>query len=143
MSQPLVYSKFTLVTPNDQELDAAPMVPFPFIPSSMFRIVTLINEPALQAVYEDWFKDNPVEWVYWLDTVHFVIQGQAEITYWDGPNWEEAKTVVAGPGSFYLAPRGCRAQWKVLSEEPFRRVVLDIPSGGYITPDTAADSESK
>ncbi len=143
MSQPLVYSKFTLVTPSDEELDSAPLVPFPFVPSSVFRIVTLINEPALQAVYEDWFKDNPVEWVYWLDTVHFVIQGRAEITYWDGPNWEEAKTVIAGPGSFYLAPRGCRAKWKVLSDEPFRRVVLDIPSGGYITPDVANDHEGK
>jgi len=63
--------------------------------------------------------------------VHFVVSGRAEITYWDPPNWEEENTVIAKPGSLYLAPRGCRAKWRVLSDEPFRRVVLDIPHPGY------------
>jgi len=129
--QPLVYSKFQLVTPDSDALEAAPMESFPTVPSSKFRIVTLMNEPAMQVVYEDWFKDNDVEWTYWLDTVHFVVSGRAEITYWDPPNWEEEKTVIAEPGSLYLAPRGCRAKWRVLSDEPFRRVVLDIPHPGY------------
>lgn len=131
MLQPLVYSKFQLVTPDADALEAAPLEPFPTVPSSKFRIVTLMNEPAMQAVYEDWFKDNDVEWTYWLDTVHFVVSGRAAITYWDPPNWEEEKTALAEPGSFYLAPRGCRVKWRVLSDEPFRRVVLDIPHPGY------------
>lgn len=131
MLQPLVYSRFQLVKPDADALEAAPLEPFPTVPASKFRIVTLMNEPAMQAVYEDWFKDNDVEWTYWLDTVHFVISGRAEITYWDPPNWEEEKTVIADPGSFYLAPRGCRAKWRVLSDDPFRRVVLDIPHPGY------------
>ena len=131
MLQPLIYSKFRLVTPDDAALEAAPLEPFPTVPESKFRIISLMNEPAVQAVYEDWFKDNDVEWTYWLDTVHFVVSGRAEITYWNPPNWEEANTVVAEPGSFYLAPRGARVKWKILSDEPFRRVVLDIPNGGY------------
>lgn len=141
MPEPIVYSKFRLVTPDDAALEAAPREPFPFVPSSQFRIVTLIDEPAVQAVYEDWFKDNDIEWVYWLDTVHFVVSGEAEITYWDAPNWEQEQKAIAGPGSFYLAPRGCRCKWRVLSEEPFRRVVLDIPNGGYTTPDVAAQAD--
>lgn len=131
MLQPLVYSKFQLIQPDSEALDAAPMESFPTKSSSKFRIVTLMNEPAMQAVYEDWFKGNDVEWTYWVDTVHFVVSGEAEITYWDPPNWETENTVVAGPGSFYLAPRGCRAKWRVLSDEPFRRIVLDIPNPGY------------
>jgi hypothetical protein len=141
MLQPLIYSKFRLITPDDAALDAAPLEPYPFTPSSNFRLVTMMDEPAVQVVYEDWFKDNDVEWVYWLDTFHIVISGSAEITYWDAPNWEEAKTVVAGPGSMYLAPRGLRARWHVTSDEPFRHVVLDIPNGGYTTPDQR-DSKS-
>jgi hypothetical protein len=135
MLQPLVYSKFRLVTPDDTALEAAPLEPYPFTESSQFRIVTLMNEPAVQVVYEDWFKDNDVEWVYWLDAFHIVISGSAEITYWDPPNWEEPHTVVADPGSMYLTPRGSRVKWRVLSEEPFRHVVLDIPNGGYTTPE--------
>lgn len=56
-----------------------------------------MDEPAMQAVYEDWFKDNDVERTYWLDAVHFVVSGRAEITYWGPPNWEEEKTVTAAP----------------------------------------------
>jgi hypothetical protein len=135
MLQPLVYSKFRLVTPDDAALEAAPLEPYPFIPSSKFRIVTLMSEPAVQVVYEDWFKDNDVEWVYWLDTFHIVVSGSAEITYWNPPDWGEEHTVVAAPGSMYLAPRGLRAKWRVTSDEPFRHVVLDIPNGGYTTTD--------
>jgi len=53
MLQPLVYSKFQLVTPDSDALEAAPLEPFPTVPSSNFRIVTLMNEPAMQVVYED------------------------------------------------------------------------------------------
>jgi hypothetical protein len=133
MLQPLVYSKFQLIVPDDAALEAAPLEPYPFIPSSKFRIVTLLSEPAMQVVYEDWFKDNDVEWVYWLDTFHIVVSGSAEITYWDPPDWDVERTVTARPGSMYLAPRGLRAKWHVTSDEPFRHVVLDIPNGGYTT----------
>jgi hypothetical protein len=133
--QPLVYSKFRLITPDDAALDAAELEPFPTDPDSKFRIVTLMNEPAMQAVYEDWFKGNDIEWTYWVDAVHFVVSGRAEITYWDPPNWEQENHVVAGPGSFFLTPRGCRARWHIVSDEPFRRVVLDIPNPGYVLGD--------
>lgn len=131
MLQPLVYSKFRLITPDDAALDAASLEPFPTNPDSKFRIVTLMNEPAMQAVYEDWFKDNDIEWTYWVDAVHFVVTGSAEISYWDAPDWGEEKHVVAGPGSFFLTPRGCRVKWHITSDEPFRRIVLDIPNPGY------------
>lgn len=137
MLQPLIYSKFRLVTPDDAALDAAPLTPFPFRATSQFRIVTMIDEPAMQVVYEDWFKGNDIEWVYWLDTFHIVISGRAEITYRNPPDWEKEEAVVAEAGSMYLAPRGCHVRWRILSDEPFRHVVLDIPNSGYTTPDKA------
>jgi hypothetical protein len=131
MSQPLVYSKFRLIEPDGAALDAAPMEPFPLRPSSSFRIVTMINEPAMQVVYEDWFKGNDIEWVYWVDAFHIVISGEAEISYRDPPAWSETKTVVARAGAMYLTPRGAHVKWRVLSDEPFRHVVLDIPNAGF------------
>ena len=97
MLQPLVYSKFRLVTPGRCGPRRGAARAVPDRRRVQFRIVTLMNEPAVQVVYEDWFKDNDVEWVYWLDAFHIVISGSAEITYWDPPNWEEARTVVARP----------------------------------------------
>lgn len=134
MSQPLVYSKFAFVQPDDAVLEAAPLEPFPLKQSSNFRIVTLINEPAVQVVHEDWFKGNDVEWVYWVDSVHFVVSGEAEITWRDPPDWKESRTVIARAGAVYLTPRGCHVKWRILSDEPFRHIVVDIPNAGFTFP---------
>ena len=66
MLQPLVYSKFTLVTPDDAALDAAPLEPYPTNPASKFRIVTLMSQPAVQvvlpppAMFEDLVSVRPL-----------------------------------------------------------------------------------
>jgi mannose-6-phosphate isomerase-like protein (cupin superfamily) len=133
MLQRMVYSKFQLADPARaaEFIEQAPMEPFPLKPDSRFRIVTLMNEPACQVVLEDWFKDNPIEWVYFVDAFHVVISGRAEITYRNPPDWPEERTVIAEPGMMYLTPRGAHVKWRILSDEPFRHVVLDIPNAGY------------
>jgi ethanolamine utilization protein EutQ (cupin superfamily) len=133
MLQRMVYSKFRLIDPRaaEAEIEKAPMEPFPLRPESKFRIVTLMDEPAMQVVLEDWFKDNDIEWVYFVDAFHVVVSGRAEITCWNAPDWPEPRTVIAEPGMMYLAPRGSHVTWRVLSDEPFRHVVLDIPNAGY------------
>jgi hypothetical protein len=128
---PIVLSKFRCVTPDDDALDAAPMQPFPFVPTSQFRIINLMSEPAMQVVYEDWFKGNDIEWVYWVDAFHIVTMGEAEITWRNGPDWTDGGTCIARRGDIFLSPRGCHVKWHITSDEPFRRIVLDIPNPGY------------
>jgi hypothetical protein len=135
MLEPLVYSRFRLIEPDAEALEHAPVDPFPFIPTSQFRITVLASEPAMQIVHEDWFKDNDIEWTYWVDAFHIVLGGSAEITYWNPPDWTDTGTVVANAGSMFLCPRGSRVKWRVTSSEPFRRVVLDIPNPGYSLPE--------
>jgi len=133
MLQPMIYSRFRLIDPRraEPEIEKAKMEPYPLKPESAFRIVTLMNEPATQVVLEDWFKDNDIEWVYFVDAFHIVLSGRAEISYRNPPDWPEWKTVVAEPGMMYLTPRGAHVKWHILSDEPFRHVVLDIPNAGY------------
>ena len=133
MLQRMVYSKFQAVDPAKaaESMERATMEPFPLKPDSKFRIVTLMNEPACQVVLEDWFKDNPIEWVYFVDAFHIVLSGRARITYRNPPDWPEERTVIAEPGMMYLTPRGSHVKWEILSDEPFRHVVLDIPNAGY------------
>jgi len=129
--QRMVYSKFSLRMPDPRVLEEASLEPYPFCPESKFRLATLIDEPAAQIVFEDWYKDNDVEWVYWLDAIHIVVSGRAEITYWNPPDWTERGTALAEPGAIYLTPRGAHVKWRILSDEPFRHIVIDIPNGGY------------
>ena len=131
MLQRLVYSRFQLYQVNPPDLDAAPLQPYPFCEPSEFRIVTVIDEPAAQIVYEDWFKGHDVQWTTWTDAIHFVLQGEAEITYWEPPDLSERRTVTATAPCVYLVPRGTRIQWRVLSDEPFRKLVADVPNPGF------------
>jgi hypothetical protein len=137
MLQPLVYSKFNLYKLNPEDVEKAKIQPYPFCEPSTFRIVTVINEPATQIVYEDWFKGQDVSWSYYVDAIHFVTEGAAEITVWSPPDYTEKIVVVAEAPCVYFTPRGARVHWRILSEVPFRKIVCDIPNPGYtsIAPD--------
>jgi quercetin dioxygenase-like cupin family protein len=82
-------------------------------------------------VVEDWLKGNDIEWTYWVDSLFFVVSGSAEVEIWQPPNWVTKTTKVVERGSVFLCPRGARASFKTLSDEPFRHIVVDIPNAGY------------
>jgi hypothetical protein len=116
---------------DTNDIESSPLLPYPFCEPSTYRIVTVINEPAAQVVYEDWFKGQDVQWSAWTDAVHFVTQGKAEITLWQPPDLCEKIVAIAEAPCVYLIPRGARVQWRVLSDEPFRKLVADVPNPGF------------
>lgn len=131
MLQRMVYSKVRVAKPDPAELDAAPMQPYPYTPESQFKIVTLFEEPACLVAYEDWYKDNPTEWVFFNETLMIVQSGRAEMKWWNPPDWQDRGSITLEPGMLFLCPRGARIWWRVLSDEPFRRIVVDIPNPGF------------
>ena len=143
MVQRLVYSHFAIANVDLDKLDAAPLEPFPTNPSSHFRWGILFSEHACQAVVEDWFKDNDIEWTYWVDAIFYVFSGECEITLWQPPNWVEKRVVTARPGDVFLCPRGARVTFRVLSDEPFRHLVFDVPNPGYDAEELAAGTADR
>ena len=131
MLRRLEYSKFQLYNINPEDIENAPLQPYPFCEPSKFRIMTVIDEPAAQIVYEDWYKDNDTQWSAWTDEIHFVLQGKAEITIWEPPDLANKITAIAEAPCVYLIPIGARIQWHILSDEPFRHIVADIPNPGF------------
>lgn len=135
----LDYSKFRLYSVQDADLDRAPGYEFPFIPGSQFKAVnTGIDEPAVQVNFEDFLPGPDIVWSMFHDEVQYVTSGRAEITYHLPPLMQETGTVVAGPGSIYLLPRGARIRWRVLGSEPFRHLCVCIPNPGYPIPVAAS-----
>ncbi len=131
MLRRLEYSKFQLYKINPDDIENAPLQPYPFCEPSEFRIITVIDEPAAQIVYEDWYKDNDTQWSAWTDEIHFVLQGKAEITLWEPPDLTNKITAIAEAPCVYLVPIGARIEWHILSDEPFRKIVADIPNPGF------------
>jgi hypothetical protein len=141
--QRLVYSKFAIANVGLDALDKKELEPYPTKPESMFRWSILFSEHACQAVVEDWFKGHDIEWTYWIDSIFYVFSGEAEITLWQPPNWVQKHVVVARPGDVFLCPRGARAQFRTLTEEPFRHLVLDVPNAGYDAEELAAGTAER
>jgi len=131
MLRRLEYSKFAIYNINPEDIENAPMQPYPFCEPSEFKIITVIDEPAAQIVYEDWYKGNDTQWSAWTDEIHFVMSGKAEITLWEPPDLENKITVIAEAPCVYLVPIGARIKWHILSDEPFRHIVADIPNPGF------------
>ncbi|QTH20174.1 hypothetical protein HRJ34_17655 [Rhizorhabdus wittichii] len=129
------WSKFAHYNCVDADLDDAPDLEFPFHPGSKFRAVnTGIDEPACQVNYEDFVRGSDITWTLAHDEVQYVVSGTAEIEYHLPPLMIETGKVVAGPGSVYLLPRGCRVVWRVLSDEPFRHLCITYPNPSYPIP---------
>ena len=143
MLQRIVYSRFAHSGSQLDELDKAPLEPYPTRPESQFRWKILFSEHACQAVVEDWFKGNDIEWTYFVDAIFYVFSGEAELTLWQPPNWTEKHVVVCKPGDVFLCPRGARAQFRTLSDEPFRHLVFDIPNPGYDADELAAGTADR
>ena len=131
MLQPLIYSKFRVYRVNPKDVENQKLEPYPFCDPSKFKITTVINEPATQVVYEDWFKGNDIEWWAWTDAIHFVLEGKAEITLWQPPDMQQKIIQVIEAPAIYLIPRGARFKCHVLSDVPFRRLVCDVPNPGF------------
>ena len=98
MLQRIVYSRFAHSGLKLDELDQAPLEPFPTRPDSQFRWKILFSEHACQAVIEDWYKGHDIEWTYFVDALFHVISGEAELTLWQPPNWTEKHVVMCRPG---------------------------------------------
>jgi hypothetical protein len=143
MLQRLVYSKFAIANVASASLDDAELEPYPTAPNSRFRWAILFSEQACQAVVEDWFKDNEIEWTYWIDSIFYVLSGECEITLWQPPNWTEQRVVVARVGDVFLCPRGARVRFRVLSDEAFRHLVFDVPNPGYDADELAAGTADR
>jgi len=130
---PIVWSRVRWCRPDPADLEAAPLQDYPFHrePTAKFKIVTYFSEPAVLVAYEDWYKGNDIEWVMFNETLMFVQSGRAEMTYWNPPNWTDRGSVILEPGTVLFLPRGGHVWFQVLSDEPFRRVVVDIPNPGF------------
>ena len=142
-SQTLVYSRTAVSKIDWPALDTAPLEPYPNAEGSRFRWQLILDEPACQVVIEDWFKDNDVEWTYWIDSLYLVISGSAEMEIWQPPNWATRTAAILEAGSIFLCPRGARARWHVTSDEPFRHVVVDMPNPGYSVAELASGTAAR
>ncbi len=127
--QPVNYSTFRYYKIDEDDLDSVEPEPLELLGGGPWRMVGIgIDEPPCQLVYEDFFPGHEYRWTTWVDQLDFVTKGKAEITYLQPPSLEEEKTVLVEAPCIYLIPRGTPLVWKVVGDEVYRHISVDIPN---------------
>lgn len=131
-SSAIAYSRFRMYQVNDSDLDNAPLFQFPMLEGVMNKAInTGIDEPAVQVNFEDFLPGHDVSWPMFHDELHYVVSGEAEVTYHLAPMMTISGLVIAKAGCIYLLPRGAHIKWRVLGDKPFRHLCICIPNPGY------------
>ena len=126
---PVNYSKFSYYKIEADDLDSLEPQPMELLGGGLWRMVGIgIDQPPCQLVYEDFFPGYEYRWTTWVDQLDFVTQGKAEITYLQPPALEEKITILVEAPCIYLIPRGTLLTWKVLGDEIYRHISVDIPN---------------
>lgn len=127
--QPVNYSKFCYYKIEPDDLDSIEPQAVDFLGGALQRMCGVgIDEPSCQLVFEDFFPGYEYRWTTWVDQLDFVTKGKAEITYYQPPSLEEKNTIVVEAPCVYLIPRGTPLVWKILGDEVFRHMSVDIPN---------------
>ena len=123
------YSRLCYYKIEPDDLDSVEPQPMELLGDGPWRAVGIgIDEPPCQLVYEDFFPDHEYRWTTWIDQVDFVMEGKAEITYYQPPSLEEKVTIIVKAPCVYLIPRGTPIVWRVLGNSVFRHISVDIPN---------------
>jgi len=126
---PVNYSKFSYYKIEPDDLDSLEPQPLDLLGGGLWRMVGIgIDEPPCQLVYEDFYPGYEYRWTTWVDQLDFVTQGKAEITYLQPPALEEKRTILVEAPCIYLIPRGTPIIWKVVGDEVYRHISVDIPN---------------
>lgn len=126
---PVNYSKFSYYKIEPDDLDSVEPQPMDLLGGGLWRMVGIgIDQPPCQLVYEDFYPGYEYRWTTWVDQLDFVTHGKAEITYLQPPALEEKITILVEAPCIYLIPRGTLLTWKVLGDEIYRHISVDIPN---------------
>ena len=76
---------------------------------------------------EDYPAGSTRTWVYFHAEAHYVLQGKAELTYWQGPLFTDEGKMTAETYDLYLIPGGTRVQYKVDPSGPYKHMCIVMP----------------
>jgi uncharacterized cupin superfamily protein len=91
------------------------------------RIKWVLSDAAGIAGIEDFEPGSEHSSSFWYDEMHFVIDGEAEISFTLPPLNRKIMKTTARRGDSYLLLRGTKVTWKITSKEPYRHLCVIMP----------------
>jgi len=131
---PNARSKFAKHDYDPSDMDNAPALDLPFNPGTQIKGYSVINEPNVQIIIEDFLPGSEFQWTFVHDEYQYVISGEIEIEVFEPPLYAESTKTTMKAGSIYSFPVGARMHVKVVGDEPYRHICFCPPSPDYPFP---------
>ena len=87
-----------------------------------------INEPSGFVCIEDFGAGETCRWAFFHDEFHYILEGEADLTYSMPPLHLEKKSAHVKAGQFYMIPAGAEIEWKVAPGSPYRKLCVGMPA---------------
>jgi mannose-6-phosphate isomerase-like protein (cupin superfamily) len=76
---------------------------------------------------EDFGAGEQVRWAFWHAEAHYILGGEARVTYTMPPWHDTEREQLIGEGSFYIIPAGAELTFHVSPEAPLRKLCVIMP----------------
>jgi hypothetical protein len=87
----------------------------------------MVRKPAGHITLEDFVPGDTITHVFYHTEAHYIISGEAEITYSMPPFHQKEEKLIARAGDTYLMYCGERVTWKIISDVPYRHIGIMMP----------------
>ena len=100
-------------------------------PSGSFTAIApehdIFHPEGIMAI-EDSLPAKDKRWTFFHTEFHYILKGEADISYTLPPWHDEEKTMHVKAGDAYLIPKGTEFMWNIYPEEPFRKMCVVMPA---------------
>lgn len=69
--------------------------------------------------------------VSWYDEMFYALNGETECVYRLPPMFDEEQTVRIKAGDLFFMPTGAHYEWRVVGDEPYRQLWVQMPRPKY------------
>ena len=112
----------------DPDVKPANLIETPHGSFAEFPPEVNIIHPEGTMVLEDSYPSKDKRWSFFHAEFHYILKGEAEITYTLPPWHDEEKTITVKAGDAYLIPKGADFKWNIYPGEPLRKMCVTMPA---------------
>jgi mannose-6-phosphate isomerase-like protein (cupin superfamily) len=109
------------------EPDAQPRAVVDTLRGNLYMVGRPVVASSGSITVEDFGAGEQVRWAFWHAEVHYILSGDAQVTY-TMPPWHDTELEASiGQGSFYVIPPGAELTFHVAADAPLRKLCVIMP----------------
>jgi mannose-6-phosphate isomerase-like protein (cupin superfamily) len=94
---------------------------------NLYMVGRPLVAPDGSVTVEDFGAGEQVRWAFWHAEVHYILSGEARVTYTMPPWHDVEREATVSSGSFYVIPPGAELTFHIAPDAPLRKLCVIMP----------------